>query len=139
VALWYLLNRTDLGLAMRATASNAQAAALQGVDVDRARLLAFVLCGAMAALAGTAVIPVTFLQFTTVTSYAVTGFIAAVAGGLGSSVGAVLGGLLLGLLQGVFSRYTSSELAQLTAMAALVVLLLVRPTGLLGRASEVRR
>jgi branched-subunit amino acid ABC-type transport system permease component len=139
VALWYLLNRTELGLAMRATASNAQAAALQGVDVDRTRLLAFVLSGAMAALAGTAVIPVTFLQFTTVTSYAVTGFIAAVAGGLGSSVGAVLGGLLLGLLQGVFSRYTSSELAQLTAMAALVVLLLARPTGLLGRASEVRR
>jgi branched-subunit amino acid ABC-type transport system permease component len=139
LGLWFLLNRTELGLTMRATACNPQAAALQGVNVDRTRLLAFTLSGAMAALAGTTVIPVTFLQFTTVTPYAVTGFIAAVAGGLGSSTGAVLGGLLLGLLQGVFSRYTSGDLAQLAAMAALIVLLLLRPTGLFGRPSEVRR
>jgi branched-subunit amino acid ABC-type transport system permease component len=137
--LWFLLNRTEFGLKMRATASNPQAAALQGINVDRTRLVAFTLSGAMAALAGTAVIPVTFLQFTTITPYAVTGFIAAVAGGLGSNVGAVVAGLLLGLLQGVFSRYTSGDLAQVAAMSALIVLLLFRPTGLFGRASEVRR
>lgn len=137
--LWYLLNRTRFGLTMRATAGNPRAAALQGIHVGRTRLVAFTLSGAIAALAGTAVIPVTFLQFTTVTTYAVTGFIAAVAGGLGSTAGAVLAGLLLGLLQGVFSRYTSGDLAQVAAMAALIVLLLFRPTGLLGRTSEVRR
>lgn len=139
VGLWYLLNRTQFGLTMRATASNPQAAALQGIHVGRTRLVAFTLSGAMAALAGTAVIPVTFLQFTTVTSYAVTGFIAAVAGGLGSTTGAVLAGLFLGLLQGVFNRYTTGDLAQVAAMAALIVLLIFRPTGLLGRMSEVRR
>lgn len=139
IGLWYLLNQTRFGLSMRATASNQQAAALQGINVSHTRLIAFTLSGAMAALAGTTVIPVTFLQFTTVTSYAVTGFIAAVAGGLGSSSGAVLAGLFLGLLQGVFSRYTSGDLAQVAAMAALIVLLLFRPTGLLGRTSEVRR
>lgn len=137
--LWYLLHRTQFGLTMRATAANPQAAALQGIHVGRTRLVAFTLSGAMAALAGSTVIPVTFLQFTTVTSYAVAGFIAAVAGGLGSSAGAVLAGLFLGLLQGVFSRYTSGDLAQVAAMAALIVLLLFRPTGLLGRTSEVRR
>jgi branched-subunit amino acid ABC-type transport system permease component len=137
--LWYLLHRTRFGLTMRATAANPAAAALQGIHVGRTRLVAFTLCGAMAALAGTAVIPVTFLQFTTVTSYAVTGFIAAVAGGLGSTAGAVLAGLVLGLLQGVFSRYTSGDLAQVAAMTALIVLLIFRPTGLLGRTSEVRR
>lgn len=139
VGLWFLLNRTQFGLTMRATAANPQAAALQGINVSRTRLVAFTLAGAMAALAGTTVIPVTFLQFTTVTAYAVTGFMAAVAGGLGSTAGAVLAGLLLGLLQGVFSRYTGGDLAQVTAMAALIVLLLFRPTGLLGRTSEVRR
>lgn len=139
IGLWYLLNQTRFGLSMRATAANPQAAALQGINVNRTRLIAFTLSGAMAALAGTTVIPVTFLQFTTVTAYAVTGFIAAVAGGMGSSTGAVLAGLFLGLLQGVFSRYTSGDLAQVAAMAALIVLLLFRPTGLLGRTSEVRR
>lgn len=139
VLLYLLLNRTSLGLAMRATADNPRAAALQGVDVDRVRLIALTLSGAVAALAGTAIIPVTFLQFSTVTPYAVAGFIAAVIGGLGSSVGAVVGGLLLGLLQGVFSRYTSGDVAQVAAIAALLAVLLVRPNGLLGRAVGVRR
>lgn len=137
--LWFLLHRTELGLTMRATADNPSAAALQGVNVDRVRLIAFSLSGVMAALAGTTIIPVTFLQFTTVTPYAVAGFVAAVAGGLGSSSGAVVGGLLLGLLEGVFSRYTSGNLAEVAAVALLIVLLLLRPTGLFGRASEVRR
>jgi branched-subunit amino acid ABC-type transport system permease component len=137
--LWFLLNRTSLGLTMRATASNPLAASLQGVRVDRIRLIAFSLSGAMAALGGTTIIPITFFQFSTVTPYAVAGFIAAVAGGLGSNVGAVLGGLFLGLLQGVFSRYTNADLAQVAAMGAVIVLLLVRPTGILGRVSEVRR
>lgn len=138
-ALWFLVHRTSLGLTMRATASNPGAAALQGINVGRIRLIAFSLSGAMAALAGTTIIPATFLQFSTVTPYAVAGFIAAVAGGLGSNLGAVLGGLLLGLLQGIFSRYTGGDFAQVTAMAVLIVLLLLRPSGLLGKTSEVRR
>jgi branched-chain amino acid transport system permease protein len=137
--LWAVLHRTRLGLVMRATANNPQAASLLGVNVDKVRLIAFSLAGAMAALAGATVIPVTFLQFDTVTPYAVAGFIAAVAGGLGSNAGAVLGGLALGLLQGVFSRYISSELAEVVAIGALIALLLLRPTGMLGKASEVRR
>lgn len=137
--LWFVLARTDLGLTLRATAGNPRAAALSGVRVDRVRMLAFSLSGAMAGLAGCAIIPITFFQFGTVTPYAVAGFVAAVVGGLGSNGGAVLGGLLLGLLQGLFSRYTSADLAQVAAMGVLILLLLVRPTGLLGRAAEVRR
>ncbi|MCW2946720.1 MAG: hypothetical protein JWR24_3437 [Actinoallomurus sp.] len=137
--LWFLLHRTGLGLTMRATAQNPEAARLNGVDVDRVRLIAFGISGAMAALAGATVIPMTFLQFDTVTPYAVTGFIAAVIGGLGSTAGAVAGGLLLGVLEGVFSRYTSSSLAEVAAIAVLIILLLLRPAGLFGRVSEVRR
>ncbi|GHH84204.1 branched-chain amino acid ABC transporter permease [Streptomyces sulfonofaciens] len=137
--VWVLLHRTRLGLVMRATAGNPQAAELLGVDTDRIRLIAFSLSGAMAALAGTTVIPVTFLQFSTVTPYAVAGFIAAVAGGLGSKAGAVVGGLVLGLLQAVFSRYISSQLAEVVAIGALIALLLLRPSGMFGKVSEVRR
>ncbi|GHJ37870.1 branched-chain amino acid ABC transporter permease [Streptomyces sp. TS71-3] len=139
VALWALLHRTRLGLVMRATAGNPEAAELLGVNTDRIRLIAFSLSGAMAALAGTTVIPVTFLQFSTVTPYAVAGFVAAVAGGLGSTAGAVGGGLALGLLQAVFSRYLSSQLAEVIAIGALIALLLVRPSGMFGKVSEVRR
>jgi branched-subunit amino acid ABC-type transport system permease component len=139
VVLWLLLHRSRLGLVMRATANNPQAASLLGVNTDRVRLIAFSLSGAMAALAGTTVIPVTFLQFSTVTPYAVAGFIAAVAGGLGSNVGAVVGGLVLGLLQAVFSRYISSQLAEVVAIGAMIALLLLRPSGMFGKLSEVRR
>lgn len=139
LALAVLLRHTDLGLTMRATASRPDAARLVGVDTDRIRLIAFGLSGAMAALAGAAVVPITFLQFDTTTSYAVSGFVAAVLGGLGSIGGAVLGGLLLGVVEGVFSRYTGASLAQVAAIVLLIGLLLVRPAGLLGRAEEVRR
>jgi branched-subunit amino acid ABC-type transport system permease component len=139
VGMGLLLNRTELGLTMRATASRPDAARLVGVDVDRVRLLAFSLSGAVAALAGAAVVPITFLQFDTTTSYAVAGFVAAVAGGLGSVPGAVLGGLLLGVAQGVFARFTGASLAEVTAIALLIGLLLIRPAGILGRAAEVRR
>ncbi|HEX4357855.1 MAG TPA: branched-chain amino acid ABC transporter permease [Pseudonocardia sp.] len=139
LALVGLLRHTDLGLTMRATASRPEAAQLVGVDTDRIRLIAFGLSGAMAALAGAAVVPITFLQFDTTTSYAVSGFVAAVLGGLGSIGGAVLGGLLLGIVEGVFSRYTGSSLAQVAAIVLLIGLLLVRPAGLLGRTEEVRR
>jgi branched-subunit amino acid ABC-type transport system permease component len=139
VGLGLLLNRTELGLTMRATASRPDAARLVGVDTDRIRLIAFSLSGAMAALAGAAVIPITFLQFDTTTSYAVSGFVAAVVGGLGSIGGAVLGGLLLGIVEGVFARYTGASLAEVAAIGLLILLLLVRPSGVLGRTAEVRR
>lgn len=117
---------------MRATADNPGAAALQGVNVGRVRLIVFIFSGAMAALAGTTIIPVTFLPFTTVIPYAVADFVAAVTGALGSNPGAVPGGLLLELLEGVFSRCTSGSIAA-------VALLILRPAGLFGRVSEVRR
>jgi branched-subunit amino acid ABC-type transport system permease component len=139
IGLGLLLTRTELGLTMRATASRPDSARLVGVDVDRVRLIAFSLSGVMAALAGAAVIPITFLQFDTTTSYAISGFVAAAVGGLGSITGAVLGGLLLGVAEGVFARFTGASLAEVTAIVLLILLLLVRPAGILGRTEEVRR
>jgi branched-subunit amino acid ABC-type transport system permease component len=136
--LWLMLHRTSLGLVLRATAESPTAARLMGVDADLMRLLAFVIAGAMAALAGTTVIPLTFAGFETTVPYAVNGFIAAVLGGLGRVWAAVSGGVLLGVLVAVFGRYTSGTLAEVLAIALLIVLLLVRPSGLFG-VGEVRR
>jgi branched-subunit amino acid ABC-type transport system permease component len=139
LGVWLLLQKTGFGLTMRATAQDPRAAALMGVDVDKVRLVAFSISGVMAALAGTTIVPLTFLQFDTVVPYAVNGFIAAVIGGLGSSSGAVLGGLLLGVLEGIFSRYTGASAAEVLAIGLLIILLLVRPAGLRGKVAEVRR
>lgn len=139
VALWFLLQRTGLGLTMRATAQDPRSASLMGVNVDRVRLIAFSMAGGMAALAGVTIAPLTFMQYDTVVPYAVNGFIAAVIGGLGSSSGALAGGLLLGLLDGVFSRYTSASTAEVLSIGVLLVLLLVHPSGLRGKIAEVRR
>jgi branched-subunit amino acid ABC-type transport system permease component len=132
LALWFLLQRTGLGLTMRATSQDPRAAALMGVNVDRVRLIAFSMAGAMAAMAGAAIVPLTFLQYDTVVPYAVNGFIAAVIGGLGSASGALAGGLLLGVLEGFFSRYTPASTAEVLAIG-------VRPAGLRGKVEEVRR
>lgn len=139
VGLWLLLQRTELGLSMRATAENPEAAELQGVNVDRLRTLAFVLSGAMAALAGVTVVPLTFLQFDTTAPYAINGFVAAVIGGLGGLRGAVIGGLLLGITEALFGRYTAAAVAQVAAIAVVLVLLLLRPQGISGVAVDVRR
>ncbi len=136
--LWLMLHRTSLGLVLRATAENPAAALLSGVNADLMRLLSFVMAGGMAALAGTTIIPLTFASFDTTVPYAVNGFIAAVLGGLGRVGGAVVGGVLLGVLEAVFGRYTSGTLAEVFAIALLILLLLVRPSGLFG-VGEVRR
>jgi branched-chain amino acid transport system permease protein len=139
VAMWLLLRRSGLGLRMRATAQDPQAAALMGIDVDKVRLIAFSISGALAAAAGVAIIPLTFLQYDTVVPYAVDGFVAAVLGGLGSSSGAVMGGLLLGVVQGVLQRYTNASLAEILAIGSLILILLLRPAGLRGTVAETRR
>ena len=139
VGLWFLLQRTSIGLTMRATAQDPRAAALMGVNVDKIRMVAFSMAGVMAAAAGVTLAPLTFLQYGTVVPYAVNGFIAAVVGGLGSSTGAVAGGLLLGLLQGIFTRYTDAATSQVLVIALLIGLLIVRPQGIRGRLAEVRR
>ena len=139
LGLWFLLQRTSVGLTMRATAQDPRAAALMGVNVDKIRMIAFSMAGVMAAAAGVTLAPLTFLQYGTVVPYAVNGFIAAVVGGLGSSTGAVAGGLLLGLLQGILTRYTDAATAQVLVIALLIGLLLVRPQGIRGRLAEVRR
>jgi branched-chain amino acid transport system permease protein len=132
VALNYLVRRTRLGRAMRAVAIDREAAAMMGVDVDRVIVLTFFIGSALAGAAGV-LFGLTFTRITYLMGFTagLKGFTAAVLGGIGNIPGAMLGGLLLGLAENL-AIGVSSTYKDLIAFVVLVLVLLVRPTGLLG-------
>ena len=128
--MWFLLMRTAVGEALRACADNPTAARLMGIDVPRMTLLSFALAALIAALGGIAVAPIFSFQFDTGRFFTIFGFMAVAIGGLGSLVGAVVGGLLLGVAEQLAAGYVSSLFANGIALALLVAVLIVRPSGL---------
>lgn len=127
------LRRTRMGLAMRAVAQDDGTAALMGINVGQVRTLVFALSAALGAAAGILFASMTFAVFDMGLWMGIKGFAAAVLGGFGSLGGAIIGGLLLGLLEQLSRGYISSLYADATSLAALIVVLLLRPQGLLGR------
>jgi branched-chain amino acid transport system permease protein len=130
---WAMIRRTPLGRAQRACEQDRTMAALLGVDVDRTISLAFVIGAALAAVAG---IMVTLyygvIDFFIGFLAGIKAFTAAVLGGIGSIPGAMLGGLLIGLIESFWSGYFSIEYKDVAAFSILVLVLVFRPTGLLG-------
>ena len=129
-----VIARTSLGRAQRATEQDKTMAALLGIDVDRTISTTFVMGAALAAVAGLMVT----LYYGVIDFYigfvaGVKAFTAAVLGGIGSLPGAVLGGLLIGLIEALWSAYFSIEYKDVAAFSILVLVLIFRPTGLLGR------
>jgi branched-chain amino acid transport system permease protein len=125
-----LFRFTSAGLRLRAAAFNAYAARLLGVRVGRMFTLGWGLAGLIGALAGVLVSPDTFLYPASMDSIFVLGFTAAVIGGLDSPVGAVVGGLILGVALNYVGGYLGSNLVPIFGLAALIVILMLRPTGL---------
>jgi branched-chain amino acid transport system permease protein len=125
-----LFRYTSAGLRLRATAFNAYAARLLGVRVGRVLTLGWALAGLIGALAGVLVSPATFLYPASMDSIFVLGFTAAVIGGLDSPVGAVAGGLILGVALNYVGGYLGSNLMPIFGLAALIVVLMLRPSGL---------
>jgi branched-chain amino acid transport system permease protein len=125
--------RTTLGLAMRGVADNPEAAAAVGLQVGWIRSLSFGLAGALGGLAGVLVTPITTLSYDVGVLLGLKGFSAAILGGFGSLAGAIVGGLTLGLLESLASGYVSSAYKDLLAFAVLLLVLFVRPEGILGR------
>ena len=131
VLLIYLINKTQFGLNVRAIACNAYAAKVLGVKVDRCIASVFMLAGALAGVAGV-LYGMKYNVFPTMGNVGLKAFIASVIGGLGSVPGAIVGALLLGILETLVSAYVSSSLRDFFSFALLIVLLLVKPSGLFG-------
>src|SRR3984893_1302129 len=130
-----IVNRTVFGKSMRAVASDREAAEMLGINVDRTIAMTFFIGSAMAGVAGV----MSGLAFGQVTNFigflaGLKAFTAAVVGGIGSIPGAMLGGLLIGLAESFSAGYVSSQYSDLLVFALLIVVMLARPSGLLGRA-----
>lgn len=139
VALAALLTWTRSGLRMRAAAFAPEVARLLGVRVSRMLTTGWALAGLVGALAGMLVIPTGLGLFPqAMDGVFVLGFVGAVVGGLESPIGAVVGGVATGLVLSYASGYFGSDLTQLAALVLLVVVLLVRPSGLFS-ATQARR
>jgi len=130
--MWFFY-RTPLGLSMRAVASNATAAAVVGIPAGRVRLTSYAIAGALGGLAGVLATPITTLNYDVGVLLGLKGFAAAILGGFGSFPGAILGGVGLGLLESLSAGYLSSAYKDVVAFVVLLLVLFVRPKGLLGK------
>jgi len=131
-ALNYFFQRTVTGKAMRAVAASRRSAALTGIPVDRMIFLSFTLSGALGAVAGIILTPITTISYDVGAMLALKGFSAAILGGYGSMPGAVVGGLLLGVLESLGAGLISSEYKDALAFLILLIVLFLRPSGILG-------
>jgi branched-chain amino acid transport system permease protein len=132
LALAVMFRYTSAGLRLRATAFSPAVARLLGVRVGRVLTLGWALAGLIGALAGVLVSPQTFLYPNSMDSIFVLGFTAAVIGGLDSPVGAIVGGLILGIVLNYAGGYLGADLVPVFGLCALVLVLMLRPSGLLG-------
>jgi len=135
VGLRLLVNRTTLGKQMRAVAADREAAEMLGINVNFTIAATFFIGGALAGVAGV-MGGLLFNQVTPTIGFiaGLKAFTAAVVGGIGSIPGAVLGGLLLGVAESFITGYISSTYTNLLVFLLLIAVMLVRPSGLLGRA-----
>ena len=134
VALTLFTGKTKMGKAMRACSEDKGAAQLMGINVNRTISMTFAIGSALAAVAGVLLCSFSpVLMPTTGSMPGIKAFTAAVFGGIGSIPGAFLGGILLGVIETMARAYISSQLANSIVFAVLIVVLLVRPAGLLGR------
>jgi branched-chain amino acid transport system permease protein len=136
--LWFLVNRTRTGKAMRATSFDREAAAMMGIDIDRVIVFTFVLGSALAGAAG--VLFALRVPTTVAIGFiaGLKGFTAAVIGGIGSIPGAMVGGLMLGFAESYTQGYISTKWSDLVVFSILIAFMIFRPQGLLGRA-DIRK
>jgi branched-chain amino acid transport system permease protein len=136
LGLAVLFRFTPAGLRLRAAAFNAYAARLLGVRVGRVLTLGWALAGLIGALAGVLASQTTFLYPASMDSIFVLGFTAAVIGGLDSPAGAIVGGLILGVALNYVGGYLGSDLETLFGFGALIVVLMIRPSGLFSASTS---
>jgi branched-chain amino acid transport system permease protein len=133
IALFHLVvARTRVGMAMRAVAENRSVAGMMGVNVQRMLAVAFGLSYLLAAAAGALIGPIHYVQTTGGTAMMIKGVTAAVLGGFGSLPGALIGGLLIGQVEALSAGFISSAFKDVIVFATFIVVLFIRPEGILG-------
>lgn len=130
VGLTLFLRRTRLGVALRATAENDEAAELMGIPVERVRHVSFATGAALAGVAGALMAAVYPIEPVVGDAPLIMGFAALILGGAGSPIGAVLGALVIGMAQSFGITYESSTFADIAVFSLLIIILFVRPRGL---------
>lgn len=134
ICLTWFINKTMTGKAMLAVSEDKGAAQLMGVNVNKTIAITFLIGSALAAVAGVLYIAsYGFVGPYTGSLPGIKAFVAAVLGGIGSVPGAMLGGILLGIIESLSKAYISTQLADAIVFGVLIVVLLVKPTGLLGK------
>ncbi|MDR1867083.1 MAG: branched-chain amino acid ABC transporter permease [Treponema sp.] len=139
VGLSFLINYTKRGKAMRAVSYDMQAASLMGIPVNSTISFTFAL-GSILAAAGGILFACAYPQIspTMGTMPGLKAFVAAVLGGIGSVPGAMLGGIILGIAEALTKGYLSSQYADAISFSILIIILLVKPTGILGRTLRIK-
>ena len=132
LVLHYFFKKTLMGKAMRATAVNRKAALLVGISVNRMILLSFAFSGALGAVAGMIIAPISTTSYDTGIMLGLKGFAAAILGGYGNFAGAILGGVILGILESLGAGLISSQYKDAIAFCVLLMVLFLKPEGILG-------
>ena len=134
IALMAFINKTKMGQAMLAVSEDRGAATLMGINVNRTISVTFAIGSALAAVAGVLLCSAyPSLSPYTGSMPGIKAFVAAVFGGIGSIPGAFIGGVLLGIIENLAKAYISSQLSDAIVFSVLIIVLLVRPTGILGK------
>ena len=131
VLFWLFLDRTMLGLAMRASAENRLAASLVGINPIRVVQLSFVFGASIGALAGVLIAPIVFMNFISGVLLTIKGIVAAIVGGIDSNQGAVVGGLAVGLSESMAAGIFPSMYKDVIALLILLVVLCAMPKGII--------
>ncbi len=133
IALYLFFTRSLLGRAVLATANNRLAAKLVGINTGFIMTFSFALSGAIGALAGVLITPITFTSYDVGVGLALKGFAGAMLGGMGSPLGALIGGLSIGLIEALTAGYVSSDYKNAAAFVVILAVLFVMPQGLFGK------
>ena len=133
--LMFIIEKTKIGLSIRATSYSIKGSTLMGVNVDKVIFIIFMLGGLLAGLAGM-LFGMKYVVYPQIGNITTKSFIAAVFGGLGSLPVAIIGSILLGLIETMTSGYLSSQYRDLIAFALLIGVLIFKPSGLMGKTTE---
>lgn len=134
VALFYFFKYTMTGLALRAASQNVEAAKLMGISVNKIVTLTWVLSAILSSIAGMLIAPTTFLDINMMADIHLKSFSAAVLGGFNTFFGPVAGGFILGITENLFGKYISLAWKTVFAFGLIIVMLVIRPNGLFGKA-----